>query len=153
VLWHCWLRIWLGWWRWALVSPDGVAPSRMVGVSASVNLPLHYKVQKFSSGTSSPGWSRKKAVKRLWWCGIPSLSLNSLLGTLIFYLNITHPSDHSHLCSLKCHLIFFPDRPLHDCLYYSCTTSRCDKVIFAVFSYDSEFQTGRLLALKTLQMK
>jgi len=29
-----------GWWRWALVSPDGVAPSRMVGVSASVNLPL-----------------------------------------------------------------------------------------------------------------
>jgi len=41
---------------------------------------------------------------------IPSLSLNSLLGTL-FYLNITYPSDHSHLCSLKCHLIFFPDRP------------------------------------------
>ena len=29
----------------------------------------------------------------------------------ILYLNITHPSDHSHLCSLKCHLIFFPDRP------------------------------------------
>jgi len=52
-----------GWWRWALVSPDGVAPSRMVGVSASVNLPLHYKVQKFSSDTSSPGWSRKKGHK------------------------------------------------------------------------------------------
>jgi len=33
------------WWRWALVSPDGVAPSRMVGVSVSVNLPLHHKVQ------------------------------------------------------------------------------------------------------------
>ena len=29
----------------------------------------------------------------------------------VFYLNITHTSDHSHLCSLKCHLIFFPDRP------------------------------------------
>ena len=52
-----------GWWRWALVSPDGVAPSRMVGVSASVNLPLHHKVQKFSSGTGSPGWSRKKGHK------------------------------------------------------------------------------------------
>jgi len=51
------------WWRWALVSPDGVAPSQMVVVSASVNhinLPLHHKVQKFSSGTGSPGWSRKK---------------------------------------------------------------------------------------------
>jgi len=46
-----------------MVSPDGVAPSRMVGVSASVNLPLHHKVQKFSSGTGSPGWSRKKGRK------------------------------------------------------------------------------------------
>ena len=33
-----------GWWRWALVSPDGVALSRIVCVSASVNLPLHHKV-------------------------------------------------------------------------------------------------------------
>jgi len=24
-----------GWWRWVLVRPDGVAPSRMVGVSTS----------------------------------------------------------------------------------------------------------------------
>jgi len=35
----------------------------MVGVSASVNLPLHYKVQKFSSGTGSPGWSLRKGRK------------------------------------------------------------------------------------------
>jgi len=46
----------------ALVSPDGMAPSRMVGVSASVNLPLHHQVQ-LSSGTSSPGWSRKRGRK------------------------------------------------------------------------------------------
>jgi len=32
-------------------------------VSASVNLSLHHKVQKFSSGTGSPGWSRKKGRK------------------------------------------------------------------------------------------
>jgi len=51
------------WRRWALVSPDGVSPSRMVSVSASFNLPLHHKVQKFSSGTGSPGWSRKKSRK------------------------------------------------------------------------------------------
>jgi len=50
-------------WRWALVSPDGVAPSRMVDVPASVNVPLHHKVQKFSSGTGCPGWSRKKDCK------------------------------------------------------------------------------------------
>jgi len=35
----------------------------MVGVSASVNLPLHHKVQKFSSGTGSRGWSQKKGCK------------------------------------------------------------------------------------------
>jgi len=52
-----------GWWRWALVSLNGVVPSRMVGMSASVNLPLHQKVQKFSSGTGSHGWSRKKGRK------------------------------------------------------------------------------------------
>jgi len=52
-----------GWWRLALVSPDGVAPRWMGSVFASVNLPLHHKVQKFSSGTGSPGWSRKKGRK------------------------------------------------------------------------------------------
>ena len=46
-----------------MVNPDGVAPSRMVSVSASVNLPLHHKVQKFSSGTGLPGLSRKKGNK------------------------------------------------------------------------------------------
>jgi len=63
-------KIWEGWWKWALVSPDGAAPSRMVGVSASVNLPLHHKVQKFSSGTGSHGWVRKKGRKTVvvvWW--------------------------------------------------------------------------------------
>jgi len=51
------------WWGWARVSPHGVAPSRMVSVSASVNLPLHRKVQKFSSGTGSSGWSWKRGCK------------------------------------------------------------------------------------------
>jgi len=38
------LKKWGGCWRWELVSLDGVAPSRMVSVSASVNLPSHHKV-------------------------------------------------------------------------------------------------------------
>ena len=54
-----------GWWRWTLVSPDEVARSQMVCVSASVNLLLHHKVQKFSSGTG-PGGPGKRAVK--WLC-------------------------------------------------------------------------------------
>jgi len=35
----------------------------MVIVSAFVNLPLHHKVQKFSFGNGSPGWSHKKGRK------------------------------------------------------------------------------------------
>jgi len=67
VLWRCWLgsrkgirpvKNGGGWSRWALVTLDGVAPTQ-----TSVNLPLHHKVQKFSSGTGSPGWSRKKGRK------------------------------------------------------------------------------------------
>jgi len=61
-----------GWCRWAPFSPDGVAPGQMVGVSASVNLPLHHKVQKFSSGTGSPGWSQEKGrrVVVVWLTGV-----------------------------------------------------------------------------------
>jgi len=55
----------MGLWRWALVSPDGVAPSRMVGVSASVNLPKSRSSLLASAHPSGPG---KRAVKRLW-CG------------------------------------------------------------------------------------
>ena len=55
-----------------MVRPDGVAPSQIICVSASVNLLLHHKVQKFSSGTGSPGWSRKKFLKTVvvWWLSI-----------------------------------------------------------------------------------
>ena len=66
-----------GWgrWKWELLSPDGVAPSRTVDVSASVNLPLHHKAHKFSSGTGSPGWSR--------------LTLNRTLSTLRLTSGVT----------------------------------------------------------------
>ena len=58
-----------GWWRWALISPDGVAPSRMVSVSASVNLALHHKVKRCSLlALAHQGDPGKRAVKRLW-CG------------------------------------------------------------------------------------
>jgi len=66
-----------------VVRPDGVVPSQMVGVSASVNLPLHHEVQKFSSGTGSPGWSLKKGRKTavVWWMVLVSWSLTSLFST------------------------------------------------------------------------
>ena len=88
MLWHCWLggRKGIrpvkngGWWTWALVSPDGVGTSRMVCVSACVNLSLHHKVQKFSSGTGSPGWSRKKGRKTVVVCSLLSAMVDLSKG-------------------------------------------------------------------------
>ena len=84
-----------------------------LGLEPYTSYSTHFFTQSVSSLRSTCPYHRN-----LFCCSIniissiPSLSLNSLLGT-VFYLNITHPSDHSHLCSLKCHLIFFPDRPGH----------------------------------------
>ena len=77
VLSHCWLggRKGIrpvkngGWWRWALLSPDGVTPSRMVGVSAFVNLPLHHKSRSSLLAPAHLGGPRKRAVKWLWILG------------------------------------------------------------------------------------
>jgi len=60
---------WGGWQRWALVSLDGVAPSRMAGVSASVNFPCTMKSRSSLLATAHPDGPGKRAVKRLWWCG------------------------------------------------------------------------------------
>jgi len=74
-----------GLWRWALVSPDGVAPSQMAGVSSSVNLPLHHKVQKFSFGTGSPGWSRKKGRKTVVVTCSPSSPVDNIWAIMIVW--------------------------------------------------------------------
>jgi len=60
----------------------------MVSVSASVNLPLHHKVQRFSSGTSSPGWSWKKGRKTVvvWWCDVMSSRSWCCYGCKIFII-------------------------------------------------------------------
>jgi len=71
-----------GWWRWALVSPDGVAPSRMV-----VCLPLLIFSCTIKSGSSllapaHPGGPGKRAVKQLWWwwCGCQAQSNTDTLS-------------------------------------------------------------------------
>ena len=78
VLWRYWLGgrkgIWpvknMGeWWRWALVSLDGVVPSRMVGVSASVIFPCTIKFRNSFLAPSHPGGPGKRVVKRLWCVG------------------------------------------------------------------------------------
>jgi len=82
-------------------------------MSASVNLPLHRKVQKFSSGTGSPGWSRKKGRKMavmlwLWWLFYVVLSFGLLVNAnfvcVSFSLSSTMPSIVwvERLCTMIC---------------------------------------------------
>jgi len=44
-------------------------------------------------------------------CHLFLISLSAPYLKICLLVNATHPSDYSHLCSLKCHLIFFPYRP------------------------------------------
>ena len=71
-----------------MVSPDAVAPIRMVGVSSAVNLPLHHKVQRFSSVTGSPGWSQKKGRKTV-------LTVGLGVSWPVSYTHLTLPTIYS----------------------------------------------------------
>jgi len=80
-------------------------------LSASVNLLLHHKVQKFSSGTGSPGWSRKKGRKTVvvWcgvvWCGLSCYNLNAReLILIIFGRNTTEKASSQKLLYFPPHL-------------------------------------------------
>ena len=107
-----------GWWGWALISHDGVASSRIVCVSASVNLPLHHKVQKFSSGTGSPGWSRKKGRKTVVaWFGTNVTEKVRIKRYFIFPPHLITASalpgdmkkDKNSILSIKCCTVALPD--------------------------------------------
>ena len=56
-------------------------------MSASVNLSIHHKVQKYFSVTGSPGWSRKKGRKTVvmwwWWYNIDDIDVKTLCCWLV----------------------------------------------------------------------
>jgi len=83
-----------GWCRWALVSPDGVAPSLMVSVSASANLPLPMKSRSSLLAPAHPGGPGKRAVKWLWWWWYNDTVKNSSITTNHLYLILTFWSHH-----------------------------------------------------------
>ena len=72
----------------------------LLGLEPSTSYSIHFFTQSVSSFRSTCPYHHRK----LFCCSIniissiPSLPLNSLLGTLSF-TNITHPYDHSYLCS------------------------------------------------------
>jgi len=82
-----------------------------LGLAPSISYSIHFFTQSLSSFRNTCPYHRS-----LFCCSNeimlsnPNLSLNSTWNS-IFYLNVTYSSDLSHLCRLKCHLIFFSYRP------------------------------------------
>jgi len=72
-----------------------------LGLAPSTSYTIHFFTQSLSSFCNTCPYHRN-----LFCCSTeimssnPSLPLNSTWN-----LNATHPSDHSHLCLLKCHLL------------------------------------------------
>jgi len=83
--------------------PLGTGPSTSYSYISSPNHHLLFTTHAHTIATCF------SVVPRL--CHLFSLSAQLITWESVFYLNATNPSDHSHLCSLKCHLIFFPYRP------------------------------------------
>ena len=76
-------------------SLDGVAPSRMVSVSAS---PLHIKSRSSLLAPAHLGAPGKRAVKWLWlWCGVVWL-----LTVALTALQLKQPGGHFKLIMQHC---------------------------------------------------
>jgi len=82
-----------------------------LGLAPFTSYSIHFFTQSLSSFRNTCPYHRN-----LFCHNTEIMSSNPSLSQLftwnsIFYLNVTHPSDHSHLSPLKCHLIFFSYRP------------------------------------------
>ena len=132
----------LGAWQFFCTTSFHVLFGLPLGLEPSTSYSIHFFTQSVSSFFSTCPYHCSLfccSINITCISSIPSLSLNLLLGTLSFYLNITHPSDHSHLCSLKCHLIFFPDRPgltsvQHTTLHTAATVSYTHLTLPTIYS-------------------
>jgi len=101
-------------------------------VSASVNLPLHYKVQKFSSGTGSPGWSRKNGRKMvvvvLWYTAVVVLSGNDALSQMTSCgFSVRPPGPHNRV--FLHHVINRPTRR-DELMWDNDSRKQCSEQIF-----------------------
>jgi len=66
----------------------------------------------------------------------PSLSLTCTWNSIL-YLNATHPSDHSRLCPVKCHLIFF------SYIYNACIKRGCHTLGITLCGFNATYgETG-----------
>ena len=112
-----WEKYFTGRWRWALVSPDGVAPGWSVCLPPLI-FPCTIKSTSSLLAPAHPGGPGKRAVKRLWWCGAghtqirmcllqwwhasPWASVTLLTGSSLhvkfIFHNVRHPTWSFGIC-------------------------------------------------------
>jgi len=94
-------------WQSFCTTSDQVFFSLPLDLAPSASYYIHFFTQSSPSfhSTAHTITTSFPVVPRLWHL-IPSISQLFTCNS-VFYLNATHPSNHSHLCPLKCHLIFF----------------------------------------------
>ena len=73
-----------------------------------LHFPINFFTQSSSFHNTCP-YHQSLLVPML--CHLLLISLSTPYLESVFYLNTTHPSDHSDLCLLNYHIIFFPYRP------------------------------------------
>ena len=100
---------------WQFFSPSHLKSTSWSGtIYIRLHTFLHSIIVFFSQHMSNPSQPVCYSTYIMSYNPSLSLSLSLSLVTLyleLFYLNVTYLSNHSHLCPLKCHLIFFSYRP------------------------------------------
>ena len=91
------------------VLSDNLCPGPL-GLEPSTSYSMHFFTQSSSSfrSTCHTNAACSAAIPML--CHLYLVSLSAPYLEICLF-NATHPPDHSALCSLKCHHIFFPYRP------------------------------------------
>jgi len=80
-----------------------------LGLGPSASCSIHFFTQSSSSFHNTCPSHHSLFCVIPFFSSIPLKNFSPLLTwKSVFYLNATHPSHHSHLCWLKCQLIFFP---------------------------------------------
>jgi len=106
----------VGWWRWALISPDGVAPSRTVCLPLLI-FPCTIKSRSSLLAPVHSGGPGKGAVKRLCVCvckprdWLGRMYLNWPILCRVGHKTLTQSIHWQLVSDLQFSVSYLPDRP------------------------------------------
>jgi len=109
------------------LSPSFLWPTSWPGLSTSYSVHFYYLhpiIVFFLQHMPIPSQFCLAVVSKL--CHLFLVSLSTPYLELYLVVNATHPSEHSHLCLLKCHLIFHS----HGQVSLPCNILQCTQLLY-----------------------